>query len=379
MTESIKAFLKRPAIAHLVRAGTRFGERNGTLFAGAITYRSVLTLVPILMLIFSLIGLVITSFWPHLVATFRTRLVSYFGPELDKVVTPILDSYFTGIGFASLTALAVAFWTGTGWIGALRTAMQVQLADHADDQPKDRNPIMLVLSNMVTFLVFILVTIATFALSISSTALNRHFVEWLGLADQPGIGLLVRLVGLALTSLAATLLFLFLFWALADQRPATKQWLLGSLVAGIGLTVLQSGAGLITTLLSRNVSASIFGSVIVVMLFFNLYATLILATASWIGTADPAPAKAQEPEQVATPVAAAQRGPVPARATGALLGEDFDPEDVPTPDPNILIPQDVAARGVRIGSGVGYGLGALTGLGLGTLLTAAAKGLLRRD
>lgn len=378
MTEAIKRFLKRPAIAHLVRTGTRFSDRNGTLFAGAITYRSMLTLVPILMLIFSLVGLVITSFWPHLVTTFRNSLTSYFGPDMDKVITPILDSYFTGFGWASLTALGVAFWTGTGWIGSLRSAIRFQLADHADERPRLQNPIFLILSNMVTFLVFILLTIATFALSTFSTSLNKHFVEWLGLEHKPGVGFLVQVGGLAVTALAGMVLFMFLFWALSERRIATRLWVLGSLIAGVGLMVLQASAGLITTMLSRNISVSIFGSVIVIMLFFNLYATLILATASWIGTADLVPAPVAQPAVVEVAATGPQRGPIPARATGVLLGEDFDPAEVPAPDPNVLIPQDVAARGVRIGSGVGYGLGALTGLGFGTLLASAAKGLLRR-
>lgn len=379
MKQRIEALLKRPAIAHIVRAGTRYGERNGTLLAAAITYRSMLTLVPILMLFFSLIGMFVTVFWPHLLDSMEKWLESYFDAGMMKqYVMPILQTYFTGFGWATITALGVAIWTGTGWIGALRDAIQVELADDVRKSTHEsRNPIIVTISNMVTFIVFILVTIGTFALSVLTSTFNRHLVGWLGLENTPGIGLVVQVVGMAVTAVAGTLMFLFLFWALSERRLPTLQWVIGSAFAGVALMVMQSLTGILTQSFSRNLSASIFGSWIVVMLFFNLYATLIMMTAAWIGTAQPEPEKAEEHApadhaEVIIPI----RGPEPARAPSRELSDPLI--HIPAPDPNILIPQDVAAKSVRVGATFGYGLGAVTGLGIGTFLASLLKGLFRR-
>ena len=155
---------------------------------------------------------------------------------------------------------------------------------------------------------------------------------------------------------------------------------LKKMCAGIGLTALQSLAGLVAKLFSGNVSAAVFGPAIIVMLFFNLYATITMLVAAWIGTAaETAPAAEQVGDATgggADP-AGPRLGPWPQRATGKLYSPD-EPGSHPVPDPNVYIPQDVAARGVRIGTGIGYGLGALTGAGLGALFAALTRGMFRR-
>lgn len=60
MKERIQTILAHPVAQHLQRAITRFTERKGGLLAAAITYFSVLSLVPILMLFFAGFGFVMT-------------------------------------------------------------------------------------------------------------------------------------------------------------------------------------------------------------------------------------------------------------------------------------------------------------------------------
>ena len=48
-----------PWLDHLVRAAVRFTDHNGTQFAGAITYFSILSLVPLLMIAFAVAGYVL--------------------------------------------------------------------------------------------------------------------------------------------------------------------------------------------------------------------------------------------------------------------------------------------------------------------------------
>ena len=57
---------------HLVRAEERYTERHGDHYAAAITYFSVLALVPLLMVAFALVALVLLSN-PELLARLKDR------------------------------------------------------------------------------------------------------------------------------------------------------------------------------------------------------------------------------------------------------------------------------------------------------------------
>jgi membrane protein len=93
------------------------------------------------------------------------------------------------------------------------------------------------------------------------------------------------------------------------------------------------------------------------MLFFNIFAQLVLFVAAWIATA----------EHQAVPVAPEEH------AMPALVPE---PEEQQTEQPNV-VPEAVAVRSVRVGMGAGYVTGAATGVGLGAALAYALSAVIR--
>ena len=99
-----------------------------------------------------------------------------------------------------------------------------------------------------------------------------------------------------------------------------------------------------------------FGSTIVLMLFLNLFATLMLYIAAWLATAEaPAPEPHAEAEVPATPA-----------------------EPVETRPGELYVSADVARRSLGIGLGTGYTIGAAAGLGLGALATSALRAVFGR-
>jgi membrane protein len=66
----VKQWLERlktkPSVAHLLRAVERFYNRLGDQFGAAITYFSVLALIPILLFAFAVLGFVLTVLRPDL-------------------------------------------------------------------------------------------------------------------------------------------------------------------------------------------------------------------------------------------------------------------------------------------------------------------------
>jgi membrane protein len=95
----------------------------------------------------------------------------------------------------------------------------------------------------------------------------------------------------------------------------------------------------------------------VLMLFFNIFAQLILFIAAWIATAQHEAVPIPAEEQVSTV-------PMP----GAEQTEDVKPN---------VVPEAVAVRSVRVGMGAGYVTGAATGVGLGAALAYALSSAVR--
>jgi membrane protein len=81
------------------------------------------------------------------------------------------------------------------------------------------------------------------------------------------------------------------------------------------------------------------------MVFFNLFARLILLVAAWIATARP---------EIANDPSRDEKEAEPSLASPSEQAS-----------PSGMVPQDVAARTVRVGIGAGYLTGAATGAGLG--------------
>ena len=167
---------------------------------------------------------------------------------------------------------------------------------------------------------------------------------------------MLRFVPIVFSIGAGWVLFMYLFTVLPEDRQPWPVVRRGALMGAIGLGVLQYSTGLLFNLFSNNRAAAIFGPVIVLMLFFNLFAQLILFVAAWIATAtqEAVPVPEEKVRFALTP-AAEQRG------GGGGRGSQRP----------VMVPQPVAARSVQVGLGAGYVTGAATGVGLGAALAWA--------
>ena len=67
MKEWVERLKNKPWVAHLLRAVERFNNRLGSQFGAAITYFSILALVPILLFAFAVLGFVLTVLRPDLI------------------------------------------------------------------------------------------------------------------------------------------------------------------------------------------------------------------------------------------------------------------------------------------------------------------------
>ena len=150
---------------------------------------------------------------------------------------------------------------------------------------------------------------------------------------------------------------MYLYTVLPETREPWRVVRRGALLGSIALVALQYLASFLISAFRGNAAAAIFGPVIVLMLFFNIFAQLILFIAAWIATA-------QHDAVPVLPEAAMDTAPTP------------EPQQTDDEEPNV-VPGAVAVRSIRVGMGAGYVTGAATGVGLGAALAYAFSAAVR--
>ena len=363
MKEWLERLKNKPWVAHLLRAVERFFNRLGDQFGAAITYFSVLALIPILLFAFAVLGFVLTVLRPDLINNIVDAFAGAVGTvdlatrqQLVGLVSETLGNW-RGVG---IVALLAAVYSGAGWMDSLKRAVRAQWRPGFDMAENQGNIIKWTLVNLVTLVGLIVLIAVTFALASISTGLADDLVRLAGLDQIGWLSPVLRIVPIVFSIGAGWLLFMYLFTVLPEDREPWPIVRRGALIGAIGLGVLQYSTGLLFSLFAHNSAASIFGPVIVLMLFFNIFAQLILFVAAWIATTN------QEAVPAATEKVRFPLTPAGEEVTGSIA------------DGPVMVPQPVAARSVQVGLGAGYVTGAATGVGLGAglawLLSKAVRG-----
>ncbi|HET9128470.1 MAG TPA: YhjD/YihY/BrkB family envelope integrity protein [Propionibacteriaceae bacterium] len=278
--------LKRtPWSAHLLRANDRYNNRLGNQLAGGITYFSVLTLVPVLMLIFSALGFLLTVIRPDWLLQVRDVAIDTVGSAAGGAkAVDLIQSALANWRGVGLVALVSAAYAGSGWMGNLRGAVRAQWRPDFDWSPPGRFFLIERLVNLGYFVILLGMVTLSFLL----TTVGSRFGDWLvglvGLTGNPGAAIALQLGTSALAVVAGFALFYFLFEVLPQYEAPRAAMVKGSLMAAISLAGLQYLTALLIAQFSRSFAALVFGNIIIVMLFFNLFARLTLFAAAWIAT-----------------------------------------------------------------------------------------------
>jgi len=362
MGGAVKRVMAWHWVAHLLRAVDRFSSRLGNQFAAAITYFSVLAIVPVLMIAFSILGLTIEVLRPDLAYTLlqaiEARLQTVNGAE--EIAATLVDTLknWRGVG---IVALLSAGYAGTGWVGNIRQAIN---AMWGSDGIKPTAPagvggwVAYLGKNLAILVGLVVLGALTVGVSLSATAAQSLVLGWLGLAKSGLASVLTVVAALVLSLLSGWALFLYLYWILPRDRRPLHDIARGALFGSIGLAALQYFAGTLNGILLHNAAAAIFGPIIVLMLSLNIFATLVMLGAAWTATTEvdePLAVDGGEPEATMLPLA-----------------------ENPYVTGQVLVPQRVAKRGVTFGIVAGYALGGAAGVGLGAVLGRLAGAVAHR-
>ncbi|MGW5053128.1 inner membrane protein YhjD [Actinokineospora sp. NPDC004072] len=308
---------RRPGIDHLFRANEAFTDRYGNHFAASITYFSVLSLFPLLLISFAVLGFVLAG-QPELLRSLQESITSAAPENLRGLLTDLVNAAVEERGRVGLIGLLTAAYTGLGWMSNLRDALTAQWGQKHKDRPFLKGNLM----DLLALLGLGGAIALSFGLSAAGSGLADLLLDWVGLSEAGWARVLLFCVTTALSLLANWLIFLWVIARLPRTPVSVRSAVRGALAAAIGFEVLkQIGAIYLNSVLGGPLG-SLVGPIVGLLVFANLVARFLLYVTAWTATAkenvvdEPIP---PPPPAVIRPVVTVASRPN-ARQTASLLG-----------------------------------------------------------
>jgi len=318
-----KRIASRKAVKHLIRAITRYGDRLGSQFAGAMTYFSFLSLVPILMVAFAVGGIVLRNN-QELLTKLEDEVAKLLPAGLADPITGLIDSVVANPLGIGITGLLIALYSGIGWMGNLRKATRaIWRPEFEEDRATVDNIVIATLKDLGSLVGLGVAIVASLGLSTFGSKFATQVLDWLGLGERQWLGPVITIITLLIAMAADVLIFLWVYTVLPGKelRSPFKARLRGSILAAIAFEILKYALiVLLPGVATTSKTAAVFGPVIALLFFFNLVAQLVLFIAAWIATADGGPELADGPlPEVPEATLLVRKDPSTTR-TAALLG-----------------------------------------------------------
>ncbi|MEU1985299.1 inner membrane protein YhjD [Nocardia sp. NPDC019395] len=320
---------QRPWLHHLVRAVGRYQSQRGDYYAAGITYFTVLSLFPLLMIAFAIAGFVLAGN-ADLLRELQDKVVENIPGEMGTQLNDLIDQAVGSRSAVGVLGLLTGLYSGLGWMANLRKALTEQWEQKSEDQNWFRTK----LSDLGALLGLFLALALSLGLSIlASSRLGVQLLERVGLGEMPGSRWLLWLLSTVLAMVASWALFTWIIARLPREPVTLRSAAKAAVLAALGFEVFKNIAGIYLRSILSSPAGAAFGSVIGIMVFSYVVYRIILFATAWAATA-------RENEQLAS---------------------------VPVPGPAVIRPRIQDAGRPRVRAVALFGAGALTVLGLSGL------------
>ena len=316
----LRAVRKRyESLDHLLRAGERYVAQRGNHFAAAITFFSVLTAVPLLMVAFAAAGYVLW-FHPALLAQLERSIATAVPGGLSDALDPILDTAIAQRNTVAGVRLAAALWSGIWWMSNLREAVSAQWGLPAPHPAALQR----LLHDLVALVGLGAALLTSLAVTAVGSGLTATVLDLVGLADD-GVNRALLQTSAVVIGLAAN--WLIFLWAITrlprtdvPMRGAARAALLGA----IALEILKQGTAIYFDRVTTSASGAVFGSLPGFLLFSYVVARLVLLVtalghATAPGNERPAPVPPPVPAVLTHVVVRSERPAATVGAVGAAV------------------------------------------------------------
>ncbi|MFC6089549.1 inner membrane protein YhjD [Saccharothrix lopnurensis] len=308
---------EKPWLDHVFRAVQRYQEQYGAHYAAAVTYFSVLSLVPMLMIGFAVAGFVLAS-QPGLLDEMKVSIAEAVPGALGATINDVVEQAVASKGTVGVLGLLTAAYSGLGWMSNLRDALTAQWGHAKEDRPFFKTT----LKDLLSLVSLGLALVVSFGLTALGSGFAELVLRWIGLEGVGWAQALLKIGTILLALVANWLVFLWVLAKLPRKPVGWRSALKGALAAAVGFEVLKQAGTLYLSSVTASPAGAAFGPVIGVLFFANLVAQFLLFITAWTATApenllkDP---PVPPPPAVIRPVVEVRSGPGP-RAAAGLVG-----------------------------------------------------------
>jgi membrane protein len=280
-------------VDHLITMNEHYGNVQGNVLAGAVTYFGFLSFFPILALAFAVVGYVSIAY-PGARDSLVTAIEQVFPGIVSSKGGPgkiSLSDIENSKQAAGIIGFLGVLYSGLGWLSGLRTALQDTFR-----VPRYRQGNFIVgkLTDLMTLAAVGAVMIVSVGIAGAVKGWADTILAWVRLDDSPVGSPLIWAVGILLGLAASTLLFFVLYRLLGKPTLPARPLLQGAFLGAFGFELLK--------LLVVNVLGSVGGSAlaplaiaITLVVWINYFSRLVLYGASWAMTSRRSDAAAAGP------------------------------------------------------------------------------------
>jgi membrane protein len=310
---------------HLLRAGARYTERHGDHYAAAITYFSVLAMFPLLMVGFAGAALFLRHN-PALLGQIKDGIAKAVPGDLSRTLTTVIESAIASAGTVGIIGLAVALYSGLGWMSNLREALSEQWGQR-DDPPKLVRKLLVDFAALIGLALALLVSFGITA----AGGLAGKIVSWLGLEHLHWLSPLIKSSTTVVGLLANALVLLWVLARLPREPVSLRSAGKAALAGSVGLFAINQVMVAYLGGVTNSPTGALFGPVLGLMVFIFTVSRFLLFLTAWAATAKEnevvLPPEAPPPAVIQTEVVvrggagpSAAAGLVGAGAVAGLLG-----------------------------------------------------------
>lgn len=301
----------------LVRAGNTYQSHYGNYYAAAITYFSVLALVPLLMIVFAVAGFILAGN-PDLLDRLQQSITSAVpNPGMSAMLNSVVEQAIASAGAVGLFGLLGALYSGLGWMTNLREALTAQWSQEGSSPP--------FLKRMGSDLLSLIGLGAAMGLSFGISALGggvgRMLFEFVGIADTVWASVVLWVLTIVLSLAASFLVFLWVLTRLPRKPVSLRSGVHGAMLAAVGFELLKQVGVFYLGRVTSSPAGAAFGPILGLLVFAYLTSRFILFVTAWTATAqenlDRLPPEPPTPA-VIRPVVRVSR--VGGRTTAGLVG-----------------------------------------------------------
>jgi membrane protein len=287
--------LRYPWLDHLVRAGQSYTAHHGDHYAAAITFFSVLSLVPMMMIAFATAGFILADN-PELLRQLQDQIQSAAPAGLGGTLNGIIEGAIASRRGVGIVGLLGALYSGLGWMSNLREALTAQWRG-GEEPPEPEGFLRTKVFDLLALLGLGVALVTSFALTGIGTGFATAVLQAIGLGKMPGARLVLTGLAVVASVTGMWLVFLWVIARLPRQPVPLRRAMRAAWFGAIGFEILKQAFAIYLDSVTASPTGQLFGPVIGLMVFAYFVSRFLLFLTAWaaVGAGD-APGKAPDPD-----------------------------------------------------------------------------------